>query len=62
MIYENYHDGYNSEKNLFRIIDATVRYDNKGIKVKGNKNSNKLFFESYSEFEKFYKIGGKKWL
>tara|TARA_Y100000741_G_scaffold351059_1_gene321772 strand:- start:4646 stop:4930 length:285 start_codon:yes stop_codon:yes gene_type:complete len=55
--YDNYYVGSFDEKKFFRVIDSTGNYDNNGIKNSNNLNSNKLFFESYTEFEKFYKIG-----
>ena len=57
--YDNCYVGSVSEKNFFRVIDSTGKYDSEGIKIKGNSNSNKPFFESYTEFEKFYKIREK---
>lgn len=58
-IYDSCYVGSVSEKNFFRVIDSTGNYDSEGSKIKGNPNSNKLFFESYTEFEKFYNIGQK---
>ena len=53
-VYKDCYVGTKSEKNFFRVIDSS------GPNMGGlchTRNSNKLFFESYSEFEKFYKIG-----
>jgi hypothetical protein len=55
--YENSYVGTFAEKNFFRVIDSTGKYNGEGGKLRGNSNPNKLFFESYNEFEKFYKIG-----
>ena len=55
----NCYVGTVTEKNFFRVIDSSGKYDHQGLKIRGNPNSNKLFFESYTEFEKFYKIGEK---
>ena len=62
--YDNCYVGTLSEKNFFRVIDASGRYDTEGIKTRGNSISNKLFFESYGEFETFYKLeqGGYEYL
>ena len=57
--YDNCYVGTIAEKNFFRVIDSTGKYDGEGCKIRGNPNSNKLFFESYTEFEKFYKLGEK---
>tara|TARA_B100001175_G_C19402426_1_gene586965 strand:+ start:15 stop:299 length:285 start_codon:yes stop_codon:yes gene_type:complete len=57
--YDNCYVGTVTEKNFFRVIDSSGKYDHQGLKIRGNPNSNKLFFESYTEFEKFYKIGEK---
>lgn len=58
-IYDNCYVGSLAEKNFFRVIDSTGKYHGEGGKILGNPNHNKLFFESYTEFEKFYKIGEK---
>lgn len=55
--YDNCYVGSLAEKNFFRVIDASGKYDSEGIKIRGNPDPNKLFFESYAEFEKFYKLG-----
>tara|TARA_B100000780_G_scaffold226899_1_gene166119 strand:+ start:471 stop:752 length:282 start_codon:yes stop_codon:yes gene_type:complete len=63
--YDNCYVGSLSEKTFYRVIDATGRYDTDGIKTRGNPTSNKLFFESYAEFETFYKLhqqGGYEYL
>ncbi len=57
--YDNCYVGSLAEKNFFRVIDSTGKYDVEGNKIRGNSNPNKLFFESYAEFEKFYKIREK---
>lgn len=57
--YDNCYVGSIAEKNFFRVIDSSGKYDHEGLNVRGNRNPNKLFFESYTEFEKFYKIGEK---
>ena len=57
--YDNCYVGSLAEKNFFRVIDSTEKYYGEGGKIRGNPNPNKLFFESYAEFEKFYKIGEK---
>lgn len=56
-VYENCLVGTMSEKNFFKVIDTTGNYSTEGTKTRGNRNPNKLFFESYAEFETFYKIG-----
>ena len=55
--YENCYVGTPTEKSFYRVIDSTGNYNSEGFKINGNPNSNKLFFESYSEFKDFYKIG-----
>lgn len=55
--YENCYVGSFAEKNFFKVIDSTGKYNDEGCKSKYNPNPNKLFFESYFEFEKFFKIG-----
>ena len=58
-VYENCLVGSIAEKNFFKVIDSTGNYSTEGTKTRGNRNPNKLFFESYAEFETFYKIGQK---
>ena len=63
--YDNCYVGSESEKNFYRVIDSTGNYNIEGSKTRGNKSPNKLFFESYEEFENFYKIdkeGGYRFL
>ena len=64
-VYENCLVGSTAEKNFFKVIDSTGNYSTEGTKTRGNRNPNKLFFESYAEFETFYKIdqeGGYQFL
>tara|TARA_B100001175_G_scaffold317616_1_gene335301 strand:+ start:254 stop:535 length:282 start_codon:yes stop_codon:yes gene_type:complete len=58
-VYENCLVGSMAEKNFFKVIDSTGNYSAEGSKTRVNRNPNKLFFESYAEFETFYKIGQK---
>ena len=58
-VYENCLVGSIAENNFFKVIDSTGNYSGEGTKTRGNRNPNKLFFESYAEFETFYKIGQK---
>ena len=57
--YNNCYVGSYSEKNFYRVIDSTGKYNENGNRTYDNKNPNKLFFESYAEFEKFYKINNE---
>ena len=54
--YNKCYVGSKKEKNFFRVIDSTGNYDNDGVQMRGNVNPNKLFFESYDEFLKYYKL------
>lgn len=54
--YHNCYVGSHSEKNFYRVIDSSGKYNELGSKTFKNCNPNKLFFESYDEFKKFYKI------
>mgnify|MGYP001216950601 CR=1 FL=1 len=55
--YENCYVGSFAENKFFKVIDSTGKYDQEGNIVRGNRNPNKLFFESISQFKEFYKIG-----
>ena len=51
--YDNCYVGTIAEKNFFRVIDSTGKYDGEGCKIRGNPNSNKLFLNHILNLRNF---------